>query len=324
MSDPLTANTWDVPHDAPQVLSPRDSILSLLRTAVSLWKYGGGTGNLEQVYSVIMDCMEKANWREVEGADTEGHLKLLQIMITGQDDFDMGEAREALKACQALWPVATHGPARITPEALHQLARGLRAGALSDKPIKEWLYRAFITLFCSEYTAGRAEGDEALHEAIQEAYDMALASVGQPLDTKEPARVIPSDFLPRMIRSREEYLRRVKQHWTAERDVAMELGGKTTELVSPQELLREMSSSQDIEHCRELAVKLFQVGFNRRDLFARSVVTFEENELKVLKAFLVKNDENDDGNDADGEEDDEDEEGDEDDDEAMEDVSKID
>lgn len=75
-------------------------------------------------------------------------------------------------------------------------------------------------------------------------------------------------------------------------------------------------------------MKLFQMCFFRHDLFARSVVTYSETELKVLKAFWhrlpVKNGEDDGNDDDNGEEDDEDEEGEEDDDEAMEDVSEMD
>lgn len=47
-----------------------------------------------------MSCLGRVNWAEVEGTDAEGHLELLQLMITGHDDFDMGEASEALQACQ--------------------------------------------------------------------------------------------------------------------------------------------------------------------------------------------------------------------------------
>ncbi|KAI8688218.1 hypothetical protein NCS55_00075100 [Fusarium keratoplasticum] len=250
-------------------------------------------------------------------------------MITGQDDFDMGEASEALKTCQALWPVATHGPARIIPEALHQLARGLRACALLDTPIDDSLYRAFITLFCSEYTAGRAEGDEALHGAIQTAYHLASVSAGQPLGTQEPgmngsSRVIPSDVLYCIIRMRENHLRGVKELWTAERDAAMEFGGKTTEIVSPKKLFQDISSATDIKQCREMAVKLFQMAFLRHDLFARSVVTQCETELKLLKALWqslpVKNDEGY----GDGEAEDDENKEVEDDDEAMEDASEMD
>ncbi|UPK97831.1 hypothetical protein LCI18_008766 [Fusarium solani-melongenae] len=217
----------------------------------------------------------------------------------------------------------------ITPEALHQLARDLRDGALCDMPIDESLYRAFITLFCSEYTAGRTEGDEALHDAIQTAYRLASASVGQPLDTQEPrmngsSRVIPSDLLYHIIRLRENHLRGVKELWTAERDAAMEFGGKMTEIVSPKKLIQDISSAMDIDHCREIAVKLFQMAFLRQYHFARSVVTQCEPELKLLKALWqslpVKNDADDSEGEAEDDEDEEVEDG----DEAMEDASEMD
>lgn len=74
---------------------------------------------------------------------------------------------------------------------------------------------------------------------------MASASVGQPLDTQEPTRVVLPDFLHCMIQFKEEHLRRIKEHWTAERDVAMKLGGKTTEIVSPEKLLQDINSTED-------------------------------------------------------------------------------
>ncbi|KAI8725064.1 hypothetical protein NCS52_00076600 [Fusarium sp. LHS14.1] len=87
--DTPTANTWNVPDDMLQALAPRDAIISYIHLALSLWEDGGETGHLEQVYSAIMNCLGRPNWAEVEGTDAEGHLKLLQIMITGQDGFDM-------------------------------------------------------------------------------------------------------------------------------------------------------------------------------------------------------------------------------------------
>lgn len=129
------------------------------------------------------------------------------------------------------------------------------------------------------------------------------------------SRVIPPAFLDRVIRMKENHLRGVKELWTAERDAAMEFGGKTTEIVSPKKLFQDISSTTDIKQCREMAVKLYQMGFLRYDIFARGVVTQGETELKVLKALWeslpVKNDEGD----GDGEA--------EDDDEAMEDTLEM-
>ncbi|EEU46060.1 uncharacterized protein NECHADRAFT_79181 [Fusarium vanettenii 77-13-4] len=314
--DLVRSTTWKAPQGELRSIAPKEAIFSYVHQAITLWNDGGEMGHLEQAYDVIMSSVGRTNWEEIQGTNDEGNWKLLQLMIEGNDNFDIREASEASRACQALWPVPADGPGSILPEALCQLARGLRAGAMLNTPIDESFYRAFITLFCAEHTAGRAQG-EALHGAIQTAYYLASASVGQPLDTQEQrstSRATDPGLLERIIHLKRAQLQSIKQLRAAEREVVMELGGTVTEIVPPNQLIQEIRSTMDINHCRELAVKLFKMSFMRHDLFAQSMVTQAATELSLLKAFWVPDDDYED--DGEGE--------DEDDDEAMPDASEMD
>ncbi|KAM0420926.1 hypothetical protein ACHAPT_011316 [Fusarium lateritium] len=241
-------------------ITPRGMILLCIYQGIE------GFGTVRD-YDTIVDSLAKANWKELYHAGTviEESLEVVRDMIEG---------------------LATDGPGKILPVALNQLARGLRAGAISDTLVDESLYRAFITLFCAEHTAKRAEGDKALHEAIRTAHQLASASAGRPIPAQAPDNydhLTETEWLRRMIPLKQRQLKAIDKRKAAERLEIMASGGTTIETVALERLMQDQSSPVDVNHCRSLAQQLFQMDFTRHDLFTRDIVTMITYKLDGLK-----------------------------------------
>ncbi|KAJ4271509.1 hypothetical protein NW762_000212 [Fusarium torreyae] len=82
------------------------------------------------------------------------------------------QATETAKACKALWGRQT------APSAIFDLALGIRAGALSDTPIDESLYRGFIVAFCDIHK----HREETVNQDICADMPTLLRSVSGTLD----------------------------------------------------------------------------------------------------------------------------------------------
>ncbi|KAF4949882.1 hypothetical protein FSARC_13351 [Fusarium sarcochroum] len=103
-------------------------------------------------------------------------------LCSEDDDKDNEDLSDSIRdnqnlTCQALWQQ------RTTPEAISDLALGIRAGALSDTPIDESLYRSFTIIFCHKHQ--KKTGNQDIHIDIRDAYNLAVKLLVHPHSIQE-------------------------------------------------------------------------------------------------------------------------------------------
>ena len=82
-----------------------------------------------------------------------------------------------------LWPLAHRGREAMHIEsiALIQLHNGLESGAMGDTLVEEPLYRAFITLFSTNFAKNPTDDPTERDRITNDAYDQTLYVCGKPI-----------------------------------------------------------------------------------------------------------------------------------------------
>ncbi|VUC24429.1 unnamed protein product [Clonostachys rosea] len=159
------------------------ALLSECNKSVAHYSFSGDREHLE--YMVFQ--IDQALGHPRRAIEANAEWDIIKNLLTGQDQFDRGEARDAVKAYQGLWSavIPEDRVAAVTDKALPILATGLRDGVLDEYPIlSEDRYQQFINMFCTivEGVDPKSLSEAKQDRAILTAYKAARGSAVSDID----------------------------------------------------------------------------------------------------------------------------------------------
>ncbi|KPM35557.1 hypothetical protein AK830_g11022 [Neonectria ditissima] len=266
---------------------PRPTQLdSTISKATAMYQATGSESYLKLASSFTKQAAEQSYGEEVSGVKIQHDI--IRNTIGGSNTFSLTDAAEAARACQEVFPPGPPGvePARIEADLLHQLAKGLRNGALGEIVISENLWQPFITTFCLSRD-GKPMDDDQTKIDIKAAYRAAALGMG---NIMPPSPLVAIDFgdpkgalltlTYRLWEEKKLHIRAVEEWLRVEWEDGV--GGGVEDLRNLPLVLRQLSSEMDFDAARYAIAEVNQHYRTRYRALAERFLDCLKEEAKGL------------------------------------------